>query len=508
MHTERSCPRRWSGPGAFFLLLVIAPTSVAFEPVAAAAADVAEEAAVPAPGDPAQAQALGRVFAAGRTAPSLFALTSIGYGYTEAVLDRGDTHHRAMSSLAIDGRPLSWLGFALRFDGRYDWHGIPGQPNDDGLVGDPRLYVRVDGRSVGALRAGARFGLWLPAGNAPSLDLGAASPEICGTLTYTSSRRPLWLTANLGYRIDRSARSATDAARLSDSDRLSLEVSAFNEVLLGVGGVFGRGAVQGFAEASGELLTGQGRPPLSQSPMRIGGGARIALTGAIRLEAVAEVAMSARPSLMPTAALVPVPPRVAVSLGLSYRFGIRAHAVLAEPSKLAAPPLPRPPATVTLQGLVTTSDASVPAGVRVFLDEGADRSSVPVGADGSFVLSEKAGQSISVHAEAPGYQSASQTITVANQDLPKIILTLAPDLLRGQIRGLVRSLAGIGLDAQVRVEPPGQIVNVDQGRFEVDVAPGTYEVTVEVRGYQTQRRRVQVEPDGVTLLNVDLQAKR
>ena len=102
------------------------------------------------------------------------------------MLDRGDTHNRVMSSLAIDGQPLSWLGFALRFDGRYDWHRIPGQGNDDGLVGDPRLYVRVDSRSIGSLRAGARFGLWLPGGNAPSLDLGAASPELCGTLTYAA----------------------------------------------------------------------------------------------------------------------------------------------------------------------------------------------------------------------------------------------------------------------------------------------------------------------------------
>jgi carboxypeptidase family protein len=213
---------------------------------------------------------------------------------------------------------------------------------------------------------------------------------------------------------------------------------------------------------------------------------------------------------MPAAALVPVPPRVAVWFGLSYRFGIPAPAALAAP---ASPPAPRrqaPPAKVTLRGLVTTTDGSVPPGVRVFLnvDESADRSPVPVEADGRFVLSEKAGQSISVHAEAPGYQSASQTIAVPNQDPPGIILTLAPDLPHGQIRGLVRSLEGIGLDAQIHVEPPGQIVNADQGRFEVDVVPGTYEVTVEVRGYQTQRRRVQVEPDGVTLLNVDLQAKR
>jgi hypothetical protein len=488
--------------------LVIAPTLVAFTSVPAAATDVSEQATFPTPGAPAQPQVLGRVFAAGRTAPSLFALTSVGYGYTEAVLDRGDTHNRAMSSLTIDGRPVSWLGFALRFDGRYDWHRIPGQPNDDGLVGDPRFYVRVDTRSFGALRAGARFGLWLPGGNAPSLALGAASPEVSGTLTYAAPRLPLWLTANLGYRLDRSAHSASDAARLSDSDRLSLEVSASNEVLLGLGGVFGRGALQGFAEASGELATGHGAPRLSQSPLLIGGGARVALNEAIRLEAAAEGAISARPPLMPTATLVPVPPRLAVWLGLSYRFGIPVRATLAEPSKPPAPLAPATPATITLQGLVTTNDASIPPGVHVSIGEDADRSPVRVGADGRFVLTGKVGESISVHAEAPGYQAASRRIAVTNQNPPEIVLTLAPDLSRGQIRGLVRSLDGAGLDAQIGVEPSGQIVKAESGRFQVDVAPGTYEVTVEVKGYEMQRRRVQVEPDGVTLLNVDLQAKR
>ena len=104
--------------------------------------------------------------------------------------------------------------------------------------------------------------------------------------------------------------------------------------------------------------------------MRLGGGARIALNEAIRLEAATEAALSSRPPLMPTSALVPIPPRVAVWLGLSYRFGIP---VLAEPPNPPAPPPSAMPDTITLHGLVTTSDASVPPDAHVFVGEDARR---------------------------------------------------------------------------------------------------------------------------------------
>ena len=47
-------------------------------------------------------------------------------------------------------------------------------------------------------------------------------------------------------------------------------------------------------------------------------------------------------------------------------------------------------------------------------------------------------------------------------------------------------------------------MRAEQGRFEVDVTPGMHEVRISARGYMTQVRRVQVEENGVTLLNIDL----
>ena len=141
-------------------------------PAAAAAADNAD--------DRAQPYVLPRVMTASPGPPALFVLSSGGYGYTGAVLGAADSHHRVAGSLMLDGRPLRWLGLALRLDGRYDKHVIPGQPGDTGLVGDPRLYVRVDQALGSALAIGARAGVWLPGRNAPSLDLGRCRPSCWG----------------------------------------------------------------------------------------------------------------------------------------------------------------------------------------------------------------------------------------------------------------------------------------------------------------------------------------
>ena len=247
--------------------------------------------------DPAQPQVVGHVFAAGAgdAERSVFVLSAASYGYTESVLGIGDAHHRMAGALMVEGQPLPWLDLAFRVDGRYDLHILPGQPSDDGLVGDPRIYARVDRALGGGLRAAVRAGLWLPGRNAPSIDWSALSPEVTGAVSWVPATGPLSLSANAGYRLDRSANSATDAPFLSASDRLALEVSAFDQVLLGVAATLGRGRAQGFVEGSWDVLVGRGAPGAAASPIRLGGGARLLLGERVRLEAEAEVSPSARP---------------------------------------------------------------------------------------------------------------------------------------------------------------------------------------------------------------------
>jgi hypothetical protein len=79
---------------------------------------------------------------------------------------------------------------------------------------------------------------------------------------------------------------------------------------------------------------------------------------------------------------------------------------------------------------------------------------------------------------------------------------------RGQLRGFVRSYGGRGLTATIRIagRNGGTPVQIESrgGNFERDLPPGSYDVVIEAEGFVTQRRRITIEENGVTLLNVDL----
>jgi hypothetical protein len=406
--------------------------------------------------EPSAPHATGRVLVAGPAATGPTLLVTGGYGYTESVLGVGDAHHRVAGALTIDERPLAWLDLALRLDGRYDIHTIPGQPTDTGLVGDPRLYARVDRAWASGFRLGARAGLWLPGRDAPSVDWGAITPELIGVASYVPPTSAFALSASAGYRLDRSAHSAPDAAQLSASDRIALEVSAYHEVLAGVSATLGRGPAQGFLEASADLLVGSGAPPPKTSPIFLGGGGRFAPGRNLQLEAELEISPSSRPDTSPTAPLVPIPRRIAGWLGLVYRLGAPPARPVSAPAPSASPtPTPVVPAPSPPPPAPTAEPEASPA----------------------------------------------------------------PSPPRGQIRGLVRSLKGTAVAAEIRIEsetpaaaetapPEPQALRAEEGRFEIDVAPGRYRVTIAAPGYRTQTREVDIEENGVTVLNVDLRAER
>lgn len=338
--------------------------AVAAWPAGVRAADEEAAAEVPSTIDSVSAHALGRVPTAGPASTGPTVLMSGGYGYTGSALRMGDSHHRIAGALALDERPLPWLGLTLRLDGRYDAHVVPGQPRDSGMVGDPRAYVRVDGRWDGGLRLGARAGLWLPGGNAPSVDASALSPELIGMVSYVPPSAPITVSASFGYRLDRSAHSASNAARLTASDRLALQVSAFDAMLVGLATTIGRGRLQGFLEASADVLVGHAAPSFGSSPIFVGGGGRWAVREGLRLEAMMEISPSQWPDTGPSAPLVPVPPRFGAWLGLAYRFG--AAATVPPPAPVEAPPAltvaaagaTAPlPAVVTLRGRVSATGA-------------------------------------------------------------------------------------------------------------------------------------------------------
>ncbi len=456
---------------------------------------------------------VSRVSPSGRRIDEPFAVAVAGgYGYTESVFGQGDSHSRFMGTLAAEMSPLTWLGFGLRLDGRHDSHSFNNAPSDSGWVGDPRIHVRAD-RALGPdTSIGARLQLWLPGDNAPSLKLSATTVDLLGTFSWAPQSGPWVVSANAGLRLDQSAASAPDAARLGQGDRLSLGVSDFNAVLVGLSGSYGTESYRVFAEWSWDVLVGSKAPPATKSPIHLGLGSRLQLNDVWAAEALLDLSPSGRPALGPMEAQVPVPPRVAILVGLVAHWGRPAPIVVAPP---IAPPVapnvvPDQPeaALATLEATIETGGSLPPGLTLTIRSGGAQRQATPDG-KGHVVLTDLAAGKAEVVASAEGYEPSRADITLVPGKPAQITLQLRPSLPPGQIRGTVRSFEGRGVSATIRVaekdgNSPAIDAKTEAGTFQVNVRPGTYEVTIVAPDYEPQTRTVKVEQNGVTVLNADL----
>ena len=400
------------------------------------------------PGD--SLPSLGRVSTADTGAKGTLTLgLEAGYGYTGAVLGDDDRHHRALGTLSAAYRPLGWLAVGLQLGGRYDRH-LLGDETDDGWVGDPRLVTRV-GRSVSdELTLGAQVSLWLPGSRAPSVVLEAATPELTALATLQAS--PWWLlTGNAGIRLDRSASSAPDAATFSEADRLVLGVSDSSAIVLGVGTAIDVPGARLLLEASWDVLVGSDAPPVSSYPLRVAAGARLAMTDHVSGQFLVKASLADAPDTGPMSPLVPFDPRIVVSVGLVVSLGgstiapVRPTEREARPRAEAEPPL-----------------APVPSN------------------------------------EPPASQEPEPAPAI---EAPE------PEAPASQLRGFVSSFNGRSLAATVMVDD--RVVQADPtGFFEVVLEPGSYEVELSAPGFISQRKTVVIEPNGVTILNVDLRRER
>jgi uncharacterized membrane protein len=173
------------------------------------------------------------------------------------------------------------------------------------------------------------------------------------------------------------------------------------------------------------------------------------------------------------------------------------------------PPPPKEPeeavvATASVRGKVTTADGSALPDVRVTVTSGERSQPVVVENDGRFTVEGAPGDELVIAVEANGFLPLSQPVTLAAGQPAELALELQRRPPSGQLRGFIRSFRGSAVDAEIVVDGSGTELRAKDGRFEVDVTPGTHEVRISAHGYVTQVRRVNVEQDGVTLLNIDL----
>ncbi len=440
-----------------------------------------------------------------------------GYGFTESMGSQDGTHHRLLGKVGVGAALLRYLAVALHLDGRYDIHPDDEDGKDTSLAGDPRLTLR-GGYPFGRLfQLGAEVVAWVPGGDAPSMDWVATTVDAQLLAALAATDRPWSIAVLAGFRFDNSANSSPDLNRLREGDRIVLGISDFNSVLAGLGGAYRFLGFEVFGEVSADILVGSGAPSFATSPLRAGLGIRHTFIQSLKLELLAEAALSKRPGVAPADPLIPIEPRFSVAVGLSYTWSFAdekeiepASVPAPEPALRPAPPAPAPePTTVTISGTIVGDEDEPVSGATVTLTVGEVNMETETDPRGGYSFENVPFGEAKLTATAEDFETLEWTVTVTPEMQPVESQRMTQAERGSQLRGLVRSFRGEGIQASITVKPLGLKTTSDKdGFFEVDVPPGRYTVIIEAPRYRRQRRKVEVEQNSVTILNVDLRKKK
>jgi hypothetical protein len=449
-----------------------------------------------------------------------------GVGYRKGLLAPDHRFDRVIGDFAAAYTFLPGVSAGIELDGRYDVHYGLAPSGEDGYVGDPHIYVRYVSPPGGAFRFGVQGGIWLPGRTAPSIAVGAISFE--GEVFATYALGPGKLSAMVGYQYDRSSESVDNIMDLTLQDRVSLGVSDFDEVYLGLRYAIASTKAYGSLELTNEQFLGTGAPSNGISRATISGG--VWLTSGVALMAYVEAAHVPSISAADIAAnmipQIPYEPAISGGLGLTGVFGGRsAHpATIVEKdcAKHNPPDCPgvKVPIVADISGAVVDEAGAPVVGAKVTLtlksstvaptttdDHGAFVfSKVPIGvtSEGKQQIDETAAQiAVEVDGKKPG--SAALPLVAGANTVPKI--TLEAVLPPGELRAIVTSLAtGAPIKgAQVTIEPGGKTVQTAaDGTFKIGLAPGQYKLSVTAPGLVKQELDVTIDTNGVTTKNINM----
>jgi hypothetical protein len=442
--------------------------------------------------------------------PELNVSATAGFGLMGTVPPANGEHPRALGSLAVAVSPRQWLAFALRLDGRWDFHAGEGGGDYNGAVGDPRLYARAGTEVSEAISLGAELGFWFPGRDAPSLVPSATTLDLLGLFALRPRQSAWSLLASGGFRLDNSANSAPELERLRDGDRLALGLSDFNAVLAGIGVAHRFGArAEVFAEFSADLLVGHDAPRLIESPLRAAVGGRYFLGRALQAELTSTIALSSRPAAGPSDPLVPMDPRFSIVAGLRYAFGVFSDA----PGEASTEAEGSPPQLWTVTGeLVDETGEPVPEAEVIIRTDAGRESRYITDAQGRYRFADVPDGPVRFEARATGFDVGrwESMVPLSPTEKPRALRRGSANV--GIMRGLVRSFGSEPLSAHVQCKTGnGKVVASVQtdaaGRFEVELPAGSYQVVISATGYHTHRGSVVVESRGVAILNVDMRER-
>lgn len=434
--------------------------------------------------------------------PGVALAAYLGAGWIDPVGEPPVSGLRLPAGLAFAYAPLPALDFGFDVSGRADFLSTPEQ----NAVGEPRLSGRALFLSRGPVRLGVEADVRFVGVAAPSIDWAATSPSL-SLLAAWVPRAETWIGGTAGFHLDRSAQAVDDPAAVSAADRITLGASSAPAVELGLG-VSHRliGApVELLGELSAQLLVGSAAPPLEQSPLRLTAGARYHPMSELALMAALDLGLSARPGSLSGDTLVPIEPRLAAQLAVTWSFGSKEDA---PPAPAAAPPPPPPAAPAapqsTLRGRVVDEAGQGLADFEVTLELEQGPRSVRTFADGRFEFTNVPDEiEVRVHASGAGFDPAGAAVGPGRDR--QVELVLYATVPAGQVRGTVVDLKGHPVLATITIDPGNSIVEVGpDGTFNIELKPGEYRLRAEHPDFAPQGRVIVVVERGVVILHIAL----
>jgi hypothetical protein len=459
-----------------------------------------------------------------------------GYGRRTGLIESNHKLNRGSGAVALSYSPLKGFLVGFSFDGRYDKHSgltamAAATPQDklDAYVGDPRLFFRGT-TMLSGVSFGGQLSLWFPGSNAPSIKFNATSAELRGLASLRAG--PAFVSANVGFRYDRSAESALDARKFGAEDQVSLGVSEFNAMIGGLHAIVPLDKAWVAAELSGDLFLGSRHP----SPtLRAGMSAGYYVASRVSLFAFAQTAMTGEITAEQVATkAVPLKPyetTFTVGAGVSMSFGGGSSGIASKPesplttTECKHPENPDPndpadkdcPARVSKKASVSgkvLDDAGQPVvGAKVRVRVADKQGEATTDQSGEWNVADLPLGDCEISADVDGKKPNNGSMVLIEGKNVAPALTLETELPPGEIRGLVRAQSsGKPLTAKISIaateKTPGQdTVCAADGTFGVQLPPGNYAVTVSIDGYQPQTLTVTITKDEVVIKNVDLRKK-
>lgn len=444
---------------------------------------------------------------------------SAGFGYTESIGPVDGGHYRFSGILSGGIVMASWLALGVNFDGYYDKHPEDEEGSDSSIVGNPRILIRSGYSLNRSFQLGVELGLWIPGNSAPSIDLEASTLDSKLLFAWLSDIG-LTLTSQAGFRWDNSRKSAPPLDRIRPGDRISLGVSDFNALLLGFGASYRLSKVELIGEVTWDVLIGDGAPTILRSPLRVNAGVRVPLVSFLSAEFMTETLLSKRlRNEESDDIIIPIEPRFSAMTGLRFSFDFdtsdsSSSALPAKKSK--AVPLPLGPKKVleqaTVQGSVVDEKEQPITSARVQVQIDDKTFETTTDTKGTYRIENVPLGKGQMKVSAEGFDENEWTTDIDSKlsiQEPTILIKTISEAVTGQLRGLVRSFGGNPLRATISIKPLGKKVSTDKnGQFQTDVPPGNYRIEIRSYGYRTQRIKVKVSQNGVSIVNADMRKKR